>query len=202
MNASATAGLATAMALLAVSAASVHALEEAKDEKDKIKACEITLCSLVTKKAPNSGDFSCKLSKTWARDKMNEASASGRITWGYGAARCAVDLKVPRSAIVAALESPEGTLQVPEHWVLCDVEQDQKGVTPVKLRLAPKITFKDGKAVSALVNLKEVEGPSAIRGLAMSVAKLQDSLGLFHKKMLKAINQQLHEKCPVVAAGG
>lgn len=195
-------GVAAIAGVLTFASAPVSALEEAKDEKDKIKACEVTLCSLVTKKAPNNGDFACALSKTWTRDKIKEGSASGRVSWGFGDARCSVDLKVPRAAIVAALQSPKGELQIPEHTVHCDVEQEKKDVKPVKLKLAPKLTFKDGKAVTALVNLKEVDGPGSIRGLAFTMAKLEDSLGIFHKSMLKAINKQLHEKCPAVAAGG
>lgn len=190
-----------AFAMAAFAASEVSALEEAKDEKDKLKACEVTLCSLVNTKAPNTGDFNCSLSKTWARDKIKEGSATGRMSWGFGDARCSVDLKVPRSQIVEALKSPQATLQVPEHWVTCEVERETKDVAPVRLRLAPKISFKDGKAVTALVNLKEVDGPGAIRGLAYSVVKLEDSIGIFHKRMLKAINHQLHEKCPVAAVG-
>ena len=62
--------------------------------------------------------------------------------------------------------------------------------------------FKDGKAFKAWVNLKDVEGPTTMKGLAFSVAKLEDGLGIFHKSMIKAINSQLFEKCPKVAAGG
>jgi hypothetical protein len=36
----------------------------------------------------------------------------------------------------------------------------------------------------------------------MSVAKLEDGIGIFHKPLIKAINRQIAEKCPKVAAGG
>lgn len=177
------------------------ALEERKDEQDKLKACERSLCALVTKKSPAEGDFKCALSKTWARDKIKEGSATGRVSWVFGDARCSVDLKVPRSIMVEALVSPEATLQVPEHTVTCEIERD-KEITPVTLRFAPKLRFKDGKAVKVWVNLKQVDGPSTIKGLAMSVAKLEDGIGIFHKPLIKAINRQIAEKCPKVAAGG
>ena len=48
----------------------VLALEELKDEKDRLKACETQLCTVVTKKAPKSGPFACHLTKTWHRDKL------------------------------------------------------------------------------------------------------------------------------------
>lgn len=202
MTRQAIARLAIATIMAGFGAGNATALDEAKDEKDKIKACEVSLCSLVTKKAPATGEFGCAISKTWSRNKIKEGSATGRVSWGFGDARCTVEIKVSRATIVSALEGGETTLQIPEHIVHCDVEREAKDVTPVKLRLAPKISFKNGKAVAAWVNLKEVEGPTAMRSLAMSVAKLEDSLGIFHKHMLKAINHQILEKCPKVASGG
>lgn len=177
------------------------ALDEHKDEKDKLKACETNLCSLVTKKAPSDGNLTCALSKTWAKDQIKEGSSSGKVSWGFGDARCSLDLQLPRSLVINALKNPDNTLQFPEHTVLCEIERE-KEVTPVKLKLAPKITFKDGKAITAIVNLKDVEGPTTLKGLAFSVAKLEDGLGIFHKAMIKAINKQLYDKCPKVAAGG
>ena len=41
--------MASIAAILAVAAGSAFALEEAKDEKDKLKACEASLCELVKK---------------------------------------------------------------------------------------------------------------------------------------------------------
>ena len=177
------------------------AFEEMKDEKDKLKACEVSLCSLVTKKAPADGDLACHLSKTWAKDKIKAGSASGKISWGFGDARCSVDLKLPRTAAIDSLKAGNTMLQFPEHVVTCEIERE-KEVTLVKLKLAPKIAFKDGKAVTAWVNLKEVDGPTTMKGLAFTVAKLEDGVGVFHKSLIGAINHQLFDKCPKIAAGG
>ena len=135
-------------------------------------------------------------------DRKGSASGSSKIAWVFGDARCTLELKLPRAAVVDALKNAESSLQFPDHTVVCEIENDKKEITPVKLTLAPTITFKDGRAVTALVNLKEVDGPSTMKGLAFSVAKLEDGLGIFHKGLIKAINQQLHDKCPKVAAGG
>lgn len=179
----------------------VAALEEGKDEREALRACEINLCKLVVKKVPKDGEFGCSLAKTWAKDKIKEGSAAGKVSWGFGDARCTVDLKVPRSAIFSALQSQDAILQIPEHTVSCDIER-KKSVTPIKLKLAPKITFKNGIAVTALINLKEVEGPTTMRGLAFAMAKLEDGVGVFHKSLVRAINHQLADKCPKVVSGG
>ena len=137
-------GVAIAAGLGCVLGGQAVALEEKKDEKDKLKACEVSLCTLVTKKAPADGDLTCQLSKTWAKEKIKAGSASGKVSWGFGDARCSVDLKLPRTAAIDSLKAGDATLQFPEHVVSCEIERE-KEVTQVKLKLAPKVVFKDGK---------------------------------------------------------
>ncbi len=180
---------------------SVSALEEQKDEKDKIKACELKLCTLVTKKGPAAGDFTCKLAKTWAKEQIKQGSSAGRMSWGFGDARCHIDLKVAQATIVQAVSPGDVTLQLPEHTIHCDVEQD-KVVKPAQFRAAPKIQFKDGQAKKVWVNLKEATGPDNVTSFVKFMAKLEDSIGIFHGKMIKGINQFLAEKCPTVVSGG
>ncbi len=177
------------------------ALDEALGEKNNLKACERSLCALITSKKPVDGPFTCALSKTWSRERLKDGSAVGKVTWGFGDARCSVDLSLERAAIVQALTAREATLQFPEHTVTCHIERD-KGPAQVTGRLAPKILFKDGEARKIWINLKQVTGPTTLKGLAYSVAKVEDSVGLFQSSLLKALNAQISEKCPKVAAGG
>jgi hypothetical protein len=176
------------------------ALVEGKDEKHRLKACEASLCQLVARKAPATGDFTCSLQKTWVKEKIEEGASAGRVSWGFGDARCKVDVKVPRAQMIDALKAADYTLQLPEHTVTCEIERE-KELTPVRLRFAPKIIFKNGAAKTAWINLKDVDGPSTIKGLALTVAKLQDGVGLFHKNLIKAINDQIGSKCAKLAAG-
>ena len=133
--------------------------------------------------------------------EIKEGSATGKVSWGFGDARCSVDLKLPRTAAIGSLKAGDATLQFPEHVVTCEIERE-KEVTLIKLKLAPKVVFKDGKAVTAWVNLKEVDGPTTMKGLAFTVAKLEDGVGVFHKSLIAVINHQLHDKCPKIASGG
>ncbi|MFM9940029.1 MAG: hypothetical protein ACKVP7_11095 [Hyphomicrobiaceae bacterium] len=183
-----------ATAAVAFLAGSAFALEEGKDEKDKLKACEASLCQLVKKKAPASGDFTCALQKTWAKEKIVEGAQASSVSWSFGDARCTINIKLPNADAIAALGAGTQTLLFPEHVVKCEIERD-KEITPVTAKLAPKIEFKDGIAQKAWVNLKDVEGPTAIKGLVTTVATVQDGLGLFHKAMIKAINDQIGKKC-------
>jgi len=186
--------------LLALSASPALALDEPKGEKEALKACERRLCDLVTKRAPATGDFTCRLSKTWARSTLKEGSSTGNVSWGFGDARCTVDIKLARATIVSALNDARATIEFPDHAVSCIIERDE-GPTKVSAILAPKAKLEDGRVKKVWVNLKKVEGPGVIKGLAVTVAKLEDKLGIFHRPLVKSINKLLHEKCPKVVAG-
>ncbi|MGE0765151.1 MAG: hypothetical protein AB7L90_01685 [Hyphomicrobiaceae bacterium] len=187
-------------AALPASSSAVLGLDEPKGEKAALKACERRLCELVTKKAPTSGELTCGLSKTWAKSDLKDGSATGRVSWGFGDARCTVNLKLARATIVSALNDEKATVQFPEHAVNCVVERDE-GVATVTATLAPKAKLEGGQVKKVWVNLKNVEGPGVIKGLAITVAKLEDKLGIFHRPLVKSINKLLHEKCPKVASG-
>jgi hypothetical protein len=102
--------------------------------------------------------------------------------------------------ILEALAGPKVKLELPRHEVICEVERD-KSADPVRIELAPKIEFNDGRAKKVWINVKKVDGSAGIKGLILMVAKVEDTVGLFQKRMLKAANKFIQDKCPTVAAG-
>jgi hypothetical protein len=102
--------------------------------------------------------------------------------------------------IVEALAGPEVKLELPRHEVTCEVEHDKKA-DPVRIELAPEIEFRGGKARKVWINVKKVEGSAGIKGLILTVAKVEDTVGLFQKRLLKAVNKFVRENCPKVMAG-
>lgn len=187
--------------VLALALSSAHALDEVKGEKEALKACEKSLCELVTKKAPDSGDFTCNLSKTWEKGDLKEGSAAGKLSWNFGDARCTVDLKLARASIVSAVKDAKSTLQFPDHTVKCIIE-GEKEPTNITATIAPKAEFEGGQVKKVWVNLKEVDGPTVVKGLAIAAAKLEDNVGVFHGSLVKSVNKMILEKCPRVVAGG
>jgi hypothetical protein len=131
---------------------------------------------------------------------MKEGSAN-KIRWGFGAAKCEVDLKVPREMIVGALSAAEIKVTLPDHTVDCDVEREGS-VDKARVTLAPIIEFKDGKAKKIWVNVTDIKAPGVIKGVVWSAAQLEDSVGIFHRRMIKAVNKFISEQCPKVVAGG
>lgn len=179
-------------ALLSMSAAT--ALEEGRGEEAAIKACDQRLCSILLQKNPKGDDLRCSLTKTWARSKIKEAE-SPKLSWGFGDARCTVDINLSRATLVAVMTGERPTFRVPTHTANCVVEQGGK-LEKVTAVLAPKIVFKDGRADKVWVNLKSVEGPASITFTVQTAAQLADTLGLFHRQMIKSINRYIERHCP------
>lgn len=176
------------------------AIEPRADEKEKIKACEKSLCSLIVAKKPATGNLQCSLSKAWSKKTMKEGSAK-KLSWGFGAAKCEVDLQVPREIIIGALSAAEIKVTLPDHTVNCEVEREGS-VDKARITLAPIIEFREGKAKKIWVNVTDIKAPGVIKGVVWSAAQLQDGVGLFHRKMIKSVNKFIRQQCPKVVAGG
>jgi hypothetical protein len=179
--------------LLTVGVLPVRALDEQSGEAKAIEACEKQLCTMLLQRKPTGSDLKCQLTKTWRQSTIKEAESSA-VKWGHGDARCSVDLDITRAAIVSAMTSEEFTYEVPKHTANCVVEQDGE-VTKVTAKLAPKIIFKNGKAEKVWINLKDVDGPMSIKATVWTVARLADSVGLFHRKMIKSMNKFIERGC-------
>lgn len=169
------------------------ALEPEPGEERAIKACERQLCTAVLGRAASGPDLKCDVAKTWARDTLKKGDSSS-VSWGFGDARCAVDLNLSRADLIAALTRPKHAVQVPEHEVKCVVEQDGKP-KPVLIKLAPKLEFKNGKADKIWINLNDIDGPTSVKATVSLAASLEDSIGIFHRSMVKSVNKFLHKRC-------
>jgi hypothetical protein len=183
-----------ALAAMLLAAPAAMALDEQKGEVAAIKDCDRRLCTILLEKNPKGPDLTCALTKTWDRSKIKEAD-NQQISWGFGDARCSVDLNLSRETLIAAMTADRTTVRLPRHTANCVVEQDGKPekVTAV---LAPKIEFRNGRAEKIWVRLKSVDGPTAISLTVQTAAKLADNLGLFHGQMIKGINRYVERHCP------
>ena len=184
---------ASAAILLTLGAIPARALDEQSGEAKAIEACEKQLCMMLLQRKPTGADLKCQLTKTWQQSTIKEAESSA-VKWGYGDARCSVDLDIMRAAIVSAMTSEAFTYEVPKHTAHCVVEQDGE-VTKVTAKLAPKIVFKNGKAEKVWINLKDVDGPMSIKATIWTVARLADGVGLFHRQMIKSMNKFIEKGC-------
>jgi hypothetical protein len=177
------------------------ALERQKGEEAAIEACDRRLCAILVGKNPQGPDLKCALTKTWARSTIKEAD-SQQLSWGFGDARCTMDIKLSRARLVEAVTGKQATFQTGRLTANCVVEQDGR-LEKVTAVVAPKIEFRVGKADKVWVRLKSVDGPASVTLTLQTAAQLADTFGLFHRQMIKGINRYIGRHCPKVldAAG-
>ena len=185
--------------LCALAAGPVLALDEAANEKEQLKACEKQLCEIVSKKSASGPDLACTLTKTWSKTTIKEGVERKKLSWGFGDARCVIEVAAKRQAVLDAVSKPEHSLEFTPHTIKCQIERE-KEVTNINVTLAPKINFKDGKAQKAWIGLKDIEAPTVVKGAIWTVAQAEDYLGLFHADMIGEINELVGQKCPKITA--
>ncbi len=188
-----------AIATVAIGSKPAQAFEQPAGEKEALKACEQRLCDIVVNKETQGDDLTCPISKTWLAEKIKDGIAKKSMSWAFGDARCSLDLTAKRDSIIGAVTKPEHALELDTHVVKCEVERE-KEVTAINISLAPKISFKNGKAEKAWLNLKTIEGPAVVRGAIWTAAKLEDTFGVFHSDIIEEINEFVGEKCPKALA--
>jgi hypothetical protein len=186
--------LALAMLAAMLAAPAATALDEHPGEEAAIQECDRRLCAILLEKNRQGPDLACRLTKTWARSQIKQAD-SQKLSWGFGDARCTVEINLSRDRLVAVMNGERTTFHVTRHTAHCVVEQDGK-LEKVTAVLAPKIEFKNGKADKIWVRLKSVDGPSSITYVVETAAQLADIFGLFHRQMLKGINRYIERHCP------
>jgi hypothetical protein len=162
-------------------------------EMAAIKACERRICTMALTRKPDGDDLACAMTKTWAKETL-KGGESKSVKWGFGDARCSVTLGIARDDIVKALTAKEHTVAIPAHKVNCTVDRSGEK-KPITARLAPKLVFKNGKAEKIWINLEEIDGPADVKGTVWMAAQLEDTLGIFHKSMIKSVNKFLHQQC-------
>jgi hypothetical protein len=179
---------------LVLSGSAALALEEQKGEAAAIEACDKRLCAILVSKSPQGPDLKCALTKTWARSAIKEAD-SRQLSWGFGDARCSVDINLSRAKLVEAMTAERTTFHTGRLTANCVVEQDGQ-LEKVTAVVAPKIEFRDGKAEKVWVRLKSVDGPASVTLTLQTAAQLADTFGLFHRQMIKNINRYIDRHCP------
>jgi hypothetical protein len=188
-----TAVLALGVGVWAAGLAPAAALEATDAETAALKSCEQKICAMALSKKPSGDDLKCALSKTWDKDTLKKGESKS-VKWGFGDARCTVDLDVKREDVILALTKKEHTVEIPPHTVHCTVERDGEP-KPVTAKLAPKLIFKDGKADKIWINLSDIDGPANVKATVWMAANLEDTVGIFHKPMIKSVNKFLYQKC-------
>ncbi len=189
-----------ALAALAISA-TVSGAVSAQDatEKERLKKCEIDICTILAEKTKDGADLNCDLAKTWVKEDISKEAEEKKLSWGLGDAKCSLNVKIARANIVSAVTDTDYTLTIPPQKVVCEVEQGGSKY-PINLALGPVVKFKGGEAIEASLGVSDIEAAAAIKAAIWTAAKMEENFGIFHKDILKDINKFITKKCPKALA--
>ena len=168
-----------------------------KAEKKARKACKIEICEILATKSQQGPDIACDIVKTWRTDDIVEM-LGGRIDWPWGNAVCQSKLRLKRAPPANAMSEPRTRIVMDSQTVRCSLHQKKGKPYVVELDMAPKVTFKDGKAVSAEINWGEVSAPMLIYPILYAGTGLDNSSNVLGPEVVRMVNEFTVKKCAEV----
>lgn len=200
-------GLATAAVLTGSFVGAAHAADDVKvpplkltpaevAEKAARKGCKVNICSAFLLKKPGD-DISCNVIKSWRKSQLDAMVKKARVSWPWGPVKCTADLKLPRDQMIKAMDEPSFELKLEKHTVSCVVQREKEPAT-IKFSFAPKVKFKDGKAVKAALNWGKIEAPTLIKGAMWTATATDNTFGVLQSTLVEDINEFVGKKCPAI----
>ena len=177
---------------------SKRALTPAEKAENKVrKACKIEICDILATRAPQGRDIACDIVKTWRTDDIVEM-LGGRIDWPWGNAVCKSKLRLKRAPLTKTMSEPSARIAMDSQTVSCALHQKIGKPYVVELDMAPKVTFKNGKAVSAEINWGEVSAPMLIYPVIYAGTGLDNSANVLGPEVVRMVNEFTGKKCAEV----
>jgi hypothetical protein len=175
-------------------APAVEETEEEKKEREVRKVCAVALCAVFHKREPATGEVTCSVQKTWRKDMLTKIMSRGKLSWPWGDARCATELKFDRATLVKAMQGSEFEAQFEPHAIRCELDRE-KDKYEVKMQIHPRVTFKEGKAVKANLNWGKVDAPLLAKSAIWSATAADNTFGVLQAIAVEDINEFIHGKC-------
>ena len=166
-------------------------------QKEGREACKIEICDVFATGEARGPDIACDIGWTWHAKEILDA-LSGRIDWPWGKTVCQSELRLDRASLAKAMSEPNYKLAANPQTVRCALHQ--KGGKPhlVTIDLAPRVTFKNGKATEATVNWGDVSAPSAIYPLLYAATGLDNSTNALGPELVSQVNKFIRKDCAEV----
>ena len=173
---------------------------EEQAEKDARKACKQKICDIIASRDPTGEDVSCDIVKAWREEDIVKM-LGGRIGWAWGKAVCQSRLELKRKDLALAMSEPAYDVIMPAQKVRCTLAQKDGGEPyAIKVTLAPKATFENGKAAEASVNWGETSAPTFIYPLIYAGTGFDNSANVLGPEVVRMINEFTTKKCAEVKA--
>jgi hypothetical protein len=169
-------------------------------EKEARKACKMKICDIIATRDPNGDDVSCDIVKTWREEDIAKM-LGGKISWPWGKAVCQSKLELPRAPLAKAMSEASYEIVMPPQKVRCTLAQKTEGEPyAIEITMAPKVTFKDGKASEATINWGEASAPMFIYPLIYAGTGLDNSANVLGPEVVRMVNEFATKKCAEVKA--
>jgi len=168
--------------------------EEEKRERETRTACAVAVCATLHKHEPASGQVSCPVTKTWRKEVLEKILAPAKLSWPWGYARCTTDLKLDRSVLVKAMLEAEVEVRLDTHDISCEIEGETEKYD-IKLQIAPKVTFKAGKAVKASLNWGKIAAPTLAKSALWSATAADNAFGILQNTVVEDVNRFIETRC-------
>jgi hypothetical protein len=171
---------------------------EEKAEKEARKACKIKICDIIVTKNPLGDDVACDIVKTWREADITKM-LGGQINWPWGKAVCQSKLELKREPLANAVAGGEHEVVLPTQKVSCKLNQKSEGEPyVVEVAMAPKVKFKDGKAIEAMLNWGEAMAPLFVYPLVYGGTALDNSSNVLGPEVVRMVNEFSTKKCAEV----
>ncbi len=173
---------------------------EEKAEKEARKECKKTICDILATRDQNGADVACDITKTWREEDIVKM-LGGKIDWPWGKAVCQSKLEIKRAALAKAMSEPEYEVALDPQKVSCTLAKKDGGEPyAIKVTLAPKVAFKDGKATEARMNWGEASAPLLIYPLVYAGTGLDNQANVLGPEVVRMVNAFTARKCAEMRA--
>jgi hypothetical protein len=167
---------------------------EEKRERETRTACAVAVCSTLHNHKPDTGQVACPVTKTWRKEVLDKILSQAKLTWPWGYARCATDLKLDRSILVKAMLEAEVEVRLDTHDITCEIEGETEKYD-IKLQISPKVTFKQGKAVKASLNWGKILAPTLAKSALWSATAADNTFGMLQNTVVDDVNRFIETRC-------
>ena len=185
---------ATALLAQTKPATEVQLTPEEQKEKDLRKSCKVDLCSAFHVRKQTEGQVSCGVLKTWRKEQLTKMVSKGGVSWPWGNARCTADLKFKRGDLIKAMTDDAYDLQLDKHDIKCELDRETDKYE-IKMEIAPKVQFKQGKAVKAQMNWGKIDAPLLAKSVLWSATAADNTFGALQSTVVDDINDFIGAKC-------
>ena len=165
-------------------------------EKEARRACKVETCTAFAKPATGP-PITCDVTQTITQQEILARIMGGSYVWGYGHVQCNVRVSLDRSLIVKAMTEAKGTITLPEHTFICDVDDKDhaKKAFSVKVMVTPVVTFEERRAKSAALEGVKAEGSTIASAAVTSLVAFDKASGVLSRAVVAEINKFLFERC-------